>query len=148
MLIRIQQCWPIFLYSINHISALMRIEADRVREQLEYRFSDDLRSVGYYDEGDSEHIFIRDNIEKQYDKSDIDNVFRDARLEAIDQDHQESLYIHGDLQCVLRCFEKAIELHLIKDQRKGIIAAIEAGAIDDLQGTIQSAVIALEESDP
>lgn len=126
----------------------MRIEADRVREQLEYRFGDDLRSVGYYDEGDSEHIYVRSDIESEYDCSDIENVFRDVRLEAIDQDHQESLYIHGDLQCILRCFEKAIELHLLKDQQRGVIAAIEADAINNLQGTIESAVVALEEPDP
>ncbi|WP_436346956.1 DUF7522 family protein [Natronorubrum sp. FCH18a] len=125
----------------------MKIEADRVREQLEYRFGDELRSVGYYDEGDSEHVYIRNDVKKKYDTSEIKNVFRDARLEAIDQDHQESLYIHGDLQCVLRCFENAIELHLIKDQNKGVLAAIDTAAIDDLQGTIESAVVALEESD-
>ncbi|WP_436344486.1 DUF7522 family protein [Natronorubrum sp. FCH18a] len=125
----------------------MQIEADRVCEQLEYRFGDDLRSVGYYDNGDSEHIYIRDDVKKKYDTSDVEKVFRDARLEAIDREHQESLYIHGDLQCTLRCFKKAIELHLIKDQRKGVIAAIETGAIDDLQGTIESAVVAIEESD-
>lgn len=125
----------------------MQIEADRVREQLEYRFGDDLRSVGYYDGGDSEHVYVRDDVKKKYDTSAIEKVFRNARLEAIDQDHQESLYIHGNLQCVLRCFEKAIELHILKDQQKGIIAAIETDAIDDLQGTIESAVVALEESD-
>ena len=77
----------------------------------------------------------------------MNRVFRAARLEAIDQDHQESLYIHGDLQCILRYFEKAIELHLLKDENKGVVAAIETSAIDDFQGTIESAVVALKESD-
>ncbi|WP_408957475.1 hypothetical protein [Natrinema sp. 74] len=125
----------------------MRIEADRIYEQLEYRFEDDLRSVSYYDEDESDHVYIRDDVKTKYDSSDIESVFREARLEAIDQQHQESLYSHGDLQCVLRCFEKAIELHLIKTQRKGVIAALEIGAIDDLQGTINSAIVALDETD-
>lgn len=67
----------------------MMIEADRVREQLEYRFGDDLRSVGYHDNGESEHVFIRDDIENKYGDTDLERVFRDAHLEAIDQDHQE-----------------------------------------------------------
>ena len=125
----------------------MEIEADRVREQLEYRFGDDLRSVGYYDEDDSEYVYIRKDIERKYDTSDFEKIFREARLEALDQHHQESMYVHGELQCTLRWFEKAVELHLIKDERKGVLAAVETSAIDDLQGTIETAVISLEESD-
>ncbi|SEV81654.1 DUF7522 family protein [Natrinema salifodinae] len=125
----------------------MILEAERVRDQLASRFGDDLRSVGYYDEGDNDHVYIREDIEAEYDAADLENVFREARLEAIDQDHQESLYVHGELQCVLRCFEKAIEVHLIKNQQKGVVAAVETGAIDDLQGTIESAVGAMDGAD-
>lgn len=125
----------------------MLIEADRVREKLEYRFGDDLRSVGYHDHDDSEHVYVREDIEKRYDEADLKRVFQDARLEAIDQDHQESLYTHGELQCVLRCFKKATELHIIKSERQGVLAAVEAGAIDDLQETIKTAVAAMEASE-
>lgn len=124
----------------------MLIEADRVREQLEYRFGEDLRSVGYHKGDKNDHVYIREDIENKYDESDLKRVFQTARFEAIDQDHQESLFVHGELQCVLRCFEKAVELHLIKSEREGVVAAVEAGAIDDLQGTIEAAVAAIEET--
>ncbi|WP_436343111.1 hypothetical protein [Natronorubrum sp. FCH18a] len=119
-------------------------EANRLYEQFEERFGDALRSVCYYD-GDGNNIeHIREEIETEYKNGDLDRVFREARLEAIGNQHQESMYIHGSLQCTLRCFEDATELHIILSETEGLMAAVDAGAIDDLRGTINLSLEAID----
>lgn len=118
--------------------------ASPVVDTLSDRFGDALRSVGYYDDGGTEIEYVRDDVEADYETGDVDRVFRDAKLEALDQPHQESLYTHGELQCTLRCFEEATELHFVQRESEGIVAAIDAGALTDLRETIGDCLEAIE----
>lgn len=110
--------------------------ANRLYEQFEERFDEELRSVSYYDSDGNDIVYLREDIGDQYEKGERQRVFREARLEAIGNEHQESMYRHGSLQCTLRCFEDATELHAIVSETEGILAAVDAGAIDDLRETI------------
>lgn len=112
--------------------------ANRLFEQFEERFGDELRIISYYDSDEDEIVYIREDIEGQYEEGDRQRVFREARLQAIDNEHQKSMYIHGSLQCTLRFFEDAKELHIIISETEGIIAAVNAGAVEDLQETIDT----------
>lgn len=46
-------------------------------------------------------------------------------------------------QCILRCFEDATELHIIVSETEGIMAAVDAGAIDDLRETVDTCLEAI-----
>lgn len=107
--------------------------AVKLTDYLEEEFGNDLRSVGYYTPDDSEFIYTREDVESAYDSGQLQRVFRDHRLEALDTPHQESLYNHGDLIATARFFERATELHFVLDETEGIIAAINAGSADDVR---------------
>lgn len=111
--------------------------ATEIHEVFADRFESDLRSVGYYDDGESEFVFIRDDVESTYDSTDRGNILRDIRLEAIDSENQESMYAHGDLLCTVRCFNDATELHTVVSETTGFVVAVDAGAITDLRETIE-----------
>ncbi|MFC7216239.1 hypothetical protein ACFQO4_19435 [Saliphagus sp. GCM10025334] len=100
---------------------------------LEEEFDDDLRSVGYYTPEETDFLFARDDVESAYDCGDLQRVFRDNRLEALDTPHQESLYAHGRLLAITRFFKDATELHFVVGETEGIVAAIDAGAADDIR---------------
>lgn len=111
---------------------------------LSDRFGEALRSVAHYDDDGTELEYVRDDVEADYQKGDIDSVFRNAKLEALDQHHQESLYTHGNLQCTLRCFEDATELHFVQHESRGIVAAVDTGALSDLRGLIDDCLDAID----
>ncbi len=50
------------------------------------------------------------------------------RLEAIERAHQEDLYIHGSLNCTIRCFEDAIEMHFTHGELCGTAVALDGEA--------------------
>ncbi|UTF55884.1 DUF7522 family protein [Natronosalvus rutilus] len=117
---------------------MVREAAGELHGYLEEEFDDDLRSVGYYTPEESEFLFTRDDVESAYDCGDLQRVFRDNRLEALDTPHQESLYAHGRLLATTRFFEDATELHFVVGETQGIAAAIDAGAADDVRELVSA----------
>ena len=124
---------------------MIRSASVELLERLEERFGDELRSVGYYDPAGNDFVYVREDVTASYEAADFDRVFRTIRLEALDRDHQESLYAHDRLESTVRCFDAATEIHFAVTDRQGIVAAVAAGAIDDLRGTIDSCLDVLDE---
>ena len=127
-----------------HVDMIRSASVDLL-ERLEERFGDELRSVGYYDPTGNDFVYVREDVKASYEAADFDRVFRTIRLEALDRDHQESLYTHGRLESTVRCFDAATEIHLAVTDRQGIVAAVDARAIDDLRGTIDTRLDVVDE---
>lgn len=51
---------------------------DRLYEFLDDEFDDALRSVGYYGYEETKFVFVRDDVEAEYDTNEFDRVFREA----------------------------------------------------------------------
>ena len=124
---------------------MIRSASVELLERLEERFGDELRSVGYYDPAGNDFVYVRHDVKAFYESSDFDRVFRTIRLEALDRDHQESLYTHGRLESTVRCFDTATEIHFAVTDRQGIVAAVDAGAIGDLRDTIEACLDVLDD---
>ena len=101
--------------------------------RLEDQFGDQLRSVGYYDGDTNEFVYVREDVESEYESADVARVFRNVRLESLDRSHQESLYTHGALECTFRVFEEATEIHVDYDETSGVLVAVDAGEFDRLR---------------
>lgn len=114
-----------------------RTTATEIHERFDNRYGDELRSVGYYDDGESDFVFVRDDVESAYDCAEVGQIIRDVRLEAIDSENQESMYAHGELLCTVRCFDEATELHTSVDETTGFMIAVDAGSIVDLRETVE-----------
>ncbi|WP_266076459.1 DUF7522 family protein [Haladaptatus caseinilyticus] len=93
---------------------------------LQDRVGDHLRSVLYYDDDTHELLYIRDDVADAYDERARVDVLRDMRLEAIEKAHQEDLYIHGSLDCTIRCFDDAVEMHFIHGEARGTAVALDS----------------------
>lgn len=92
---------------------------------LRERVGDHLRSVLFYDADDGELVYVRDDVREQYSDDQMADVVRDVRLEAIEKLHQEDLYVHGGLDCTVRCFEDAVEMHFVHDETRGTAVALD-----------------------
>ncbi|KZN25860.1 hypothetical protein A4G99_05455 [Haladaptatus sp. R4] len=95
---------------------------------LQTHVGDLLRSVLYYDADSCELLYIRDDVADAYDEQERADVRRDMRLEAIEKSHQEDLYNHGSLNCTIRCFDDAIEMHFTHGELCGTAVALDGEA--------------------
>lgn len=99
--------------------------AERLRTLLSESTGDLLRSVAYYDDEGYEVVYLRDDVADEYDEDEIDEAFEDVRLEALTKPRQEDLYTHGRLECVVRCFSEAVEMHFDLTETTGVAAALD-----------------------
>lgn len=99
--------------------------SESLTEFLKECVGDHLRSVIFYDDHGGEVLYVRDDVADKYTDEDIHEVVQDVRLEAVEKPHQESLYAHGSLNCTLRSFGDAIELHFPHDKTSGTAVALD-----------------------
>lgn len=103
-------------------------ESKELVTYLQEHVGDLLRSVLYYDADSCELLYIRDDVADAYDERERADVRRDMRLEAIEKSHQEDLYNHGSLNCTIRCFDDAIEMHFTHGELCGTAVALDGEA--------------------
>lgn len=99
--------------------------SEALTDFLKDRVGDHLRSVLRYDEDGGEFLYLRDDVADQYSEGEMKQVVRDVRLEAVDKPHQESLYSHGSLNCTVRSFDDAVEMHFLRDEKRGTAVALD-----------------------
>ncbi|WP_458206402.1 DUF7522 family protein [Haladaptatus sp. NG-SE-30] len=100
-------------------------ESEELVTFLREHVGDHLRSVLYYDDDVSDLLYVRDDVADAYNENGRTNVIQDMRLEAIEKAHQEDLYVHGSLNCTIRCFEDAVEMHFVHGERSGTAVALD-----------------------
>jgi len=100
--------------------------SEALTEYLRDRVGEHLRSVLAYDGDGGELLYVRDDVADQYSEAEIANIVREVRLEAIEKPHQEDLYAHGSMNCTVRSFEDAVEIHLPRDETSGTVVAFDA----------------------
>lgn len=102
----------------------------RLTDFLENRAGDHLRSVLRYDADEKNVVHVRDDVADEYSDDEVAAVMQDLRLEAIEKSYQENLYDHGGLNCTVRCFDDAIELHFPRDETAGTVVALDADVLE------------------
>ena len=104
---------------------MSEIASEALTEFLKERVGDHLRSVIFYDDAGGQVLYVRDDVADEYTDADIEEVVQDVRLESVDKPHQESLYSHGPLNCTLRSFDDAVELHFPHNETSGTAVALD-----------------------
>lgn len=112
-----------------------------LQDFLEQEAGDYLRSIIEYQEEEYEIIFIRDDVQEQYSLGEIDRAIKDSKLESLSGEYYESLFSedHGDLQCIVKCFERVIEMNFALNDAQGIGIALDAEAMDQAHGLVTEA---------
>ncbi|WP_135830386.1 DUF7522 family protein [Halorussus halobius] len=99
--------------------------AEALTEFLRERVGDHLRSVVRYDEDGAELVYVRDDVAERYSTAATERVFQDVRLEGMGKPHQEGLYDHGSLNCTVRSFDDAVEMHFPHDETTGVAVSLD-----------------------
>ena len=102
------------------------LQSEELVEFLRDAVGDHLRSVLYYDDDGGDLLYMRDDVADDYSHREREDVLRDMRLEAIERVHQEDLYVHGSLNCTVRCFDDAVEMHFAHGDTSGTAVALDS----------------------
>lgn len=102
-----------------------------------------LRSVVHYCGKDREILYLKEEIEEQYTEDDLEDIFESLFFEAFGRGYQEEMYVHGQLNCVVRCFDEAVELHFPHGETTGTAVALEPAATADLEGLVDNCLTEL-----
>ena len=104
---------------------------DFVRFVLD-RAGEAVRSVVRYDADASEVLFLRDDVADTYSPLTIETVVTSLRREGEQSQRQEHLYAHGQLNCIVRCFDGGLEMHFPFGEEEGVAVALEPRAAQQL----------------
>lgn len=114
--------------------------AQRLSEFLRGQVGDDLRRIVEYDHDGYEVVYRHDDVIDR-DDSAWEEIVQDAQLEAISTDYYGQLFPpdHGELECMVKYFENAVELNFARPNGSGIVISIDAEAMADTHGLVSEA---------
>lgn len=107
-----------------------------------------VRSVAYFTENRREVLYIRDDVADQYSENEIQDIFNGLSFDSLGKEHTEQMYVHGELNCIVRHFAEAIEIHFPSGEKSGTAVALEPDAINDLGSIIQDCLSKFSDEHP
>lgn len=112
------------------------------------RASPHLRRAVYYDEYSATELDVGTEAEDPLRGPEFTRLVNDLRLDAYARHQQERVYSHGDLNCVLRGFDDAIELNLVLSRTTGVMLSFDANAFASLGTFVDRCIEELSERPP
>lgn len=114
---------------------------DRLEEFFDERAGEKLRSIIAYDEDDHELVYLRDDVVTQYTDEELCEAIDGSRLESLYSPIYEDVYAddHGELQCLIQCFDDVIEINFALGDGEGAAVAIDAKAMAEAHGFVADA---------
>lgn len=122
--------------------------ASRLRDFFDERTDENLRSIVKYEEESYDIVFLREDVAEQYTPGEIESAIDDSRMESLTAPIYEETYSedHGQLTCLVQCFENVIEMNFVLDDGVGAAVALDAEAMADAHGLVAEArAIVMEE---
>lgn len=104
------------------------VDSEALAGFLRERVGDHLRSVVHYTAGDHEVVYARDDVLAQYSREEVAAVVDELGIESAERPIKEGLYVHGDLDCTIRCFQRGIEMHFIVEDGEGVAVSLDPEA--------------------
>lgn len=101
---------------------------EQVATFLQKEVGDELRSVIYYDEDTFDVVYARDDVRDQYSESELEQVRQELGVASFGKPALEDLYVHGELNCTVHCFDEAIEMQFIASDTEGISVGLDPAA--------------------
>ncbi|MFC7166843.1 DUF7522 family protein [Halospeciosus flavus] len=95
------------------------------------RAGDALLGIGYYEEGDYEVLYLQEGYEDVYTAERVHDIARDAYLENLSEEFQESLYHEfGCIRATIRLFEGGIVVHARLTDQRGLVFGVADSSLN------------------
>lgn len=122
----------------------------RLQSFFEEQANGYLRSIVKYEQRDYEVVFLRDDVAERYSPAELEDSLDDMLMESFSAGIYENTFSddHGDLTCMVKCFENAVEMNFVLTDGVGTAVGLDAEAMADAHGLVAEArSIVLEERD-
>jgi hypothetical protein len=115
--------------------------ASRLQDFFEQRTDGNLRRIVKYEMETFEIVYLRDDIADQYTTAEIESAIDESRMESLSVPIYENTYSedHGDLTCLVQCFENVIEMNFVLDDGVGAAVALDEEAMTESHGLVSEA---------
>lgn len=115
--------------------------ASRLESYFKHETDGSLRSIVKYEEGDFSTVYLRDDVADQYTSEEAARAIDDSRLESISAPVYQDLFSenHGELTCMVKCFENVIEMNFVLGDGVGTAVALDATAFSEAQNLVGEA---------
>jgi hypothetical protein len=115
--------------------------ASRLEEYFTARVGENLRSIVTYEEDSFELEYLRDDVGDRYTDIEIDKAIDESRMESLSAPIYDGLYDedHGDLTCMVKCYEHVIEMNFVLNDGVGAAVALDAEALSEAAGLVGEA---------
>jgi hypothetical protein len=122
--------------------------ATRLEDYFEQRTDGKLRSIVKYEQDTYQIVHLRDDVAEQYTTDELESAIDDSRMESLAAPIYENTFSedHGQLTCLVQCFESVVEMNFVLEDGVGAAVALDAEAMVDAHGLVAEArQIVLEE---
>lgn len=121
--------------------------AERLEEFFENHTGEHLRSIIKYEPEDCEITYVRDDAADQYTEAELEHAVDDSRMESFAAPIYADMYSedHGDLLCMVKCFEGVVEMNFALADGVGAVVALDAEAMANGYGLVARARDVLED---
>lgn len=115
--------------------------ASRLEDFFEQRTDGKLRSIVKYEEDSFEIVHLRDDVADQYTEEEIKDAIDDFRMDSLTAPIYKNTFSedHGELTCLVQCFEDVIEMNFVLSDGVGAAVALDAEAMTDSHGLVAEA---------
>lgn len=113
----------------------------RLEEFFKQRTDGSLRSIVKYEPDDFEIVHLRNDVAEQYTEREIDESVDDLRMESLSAPIYEDSFSedHGELTCMVKCFENVVEMNFVLDDGVGAAVALDEEALSEAHGLVEEA---------
>ena len=115
--------------------------ASRLEEFFGERTNGSLRSIVKYDNEGVDIVYLRDDVANQYSEEELLDAIDESRMQSLSTSLYERAYSegHGDLECMVNCFENVVEMNFALEDGLGVAVALDVDAMDDDDGLVSEA---------
>ena len=115
--------------------------ASRLEDFFEQRTDGNLRSIVKYEPDSYDIIFLRDDVADQYTEEEIEDAIDDARMDSLTAPIYDDTFSedHGELTCLVQCFEHVIEMNFVLEDGVGATVALDEEAMVEAHGLVAEA---------
>jgi len=113
----------------------------RFQQFFEEHAGEHLRGIVRYRPDGYEVIYLREDVAAQCDGQELYEALDQNRLDSLAPPVYEDAFAddHGDMTCLVQCFENVVDMNFVLDDGIGVIVTLDAAAMAEAHEIIAEA---------